>query len=97
MTPPTPSPQPSTLKQTPAHAPPVRAAKRPAAWQALPQPETFFLFDITLGLELRDTKVYEPSLELLRITAKQLFLNREVHRCAPPSVPWQARAVAGPS
>ena len=44
----------------------------------------FFIFFITLGLELSDTKVYEPSiralLELLRNTAEQLFSNRELYR-----------------
>ena len=44
----------------------------------------FFFFFITLGLELSDTKFtslnYEPSLELVLITAKQLFLNRELYR-----------------
>ena len=41
---------------------------------------------IILGLELSDTKStslnYEPSLELLLITAKQLFLNRDLHHSA---------------
>ena len=45
----------------------------------------FFFFFITLGLELSDTKSlralrYEPSLELLRNTAEQLFSNRELYR-----------------
>jgi hypothetical protein len=44
----------------------------------------FFVFFITLGLELSDTKVYEPYiralLELLRNTAEQLFSNRELYR-----------------
>ena len=45
----------------------------------------FFFFFITLGLELSDTKVYEPkpSLELLRITAEQLFSNRELGVALP--------------
>ena len=48
----------------------------------------FCFFFITLGLELSDTKTstsltYEPSLELLLITAKQLFLNRELTKTTP--------------
>ena len=47
-------------------------------------PHHFFFFFINLGLELNDTQStslkYEPSLELLLITAKHLFLNRKLHR-----------------
>ena len=53
----------STWLPTPPHTPSVRAAKRPwnAAWQATNlKPLTFFFFFFTLGLELSDTKVYEP-------------------------------------
>ena len=47
---------------------------------------SFFFFLITLGLEFSDTNVYEPSSELLLITAKQLFLNRELCRSVQLSV-----------
>ena len=45
---------------------------------------SLLFFFMTLGLELSYTKVYEPkyepSSELLRITAGQLFSNRELYR-----------------
>ena len=51
-----------------------------------------FFFFITLGHELSDTKSlkYEPSSELLLITAKQLFLNRELYRVSTSGAQGQA-------
>ena len=50
----------------------------------------FFFFFITLGLELSDTKVYEPYIRpllgLLRNTAEQLFSNRELYRSVQLSI-----------
>ena len=56
--------------------------------QVLFRPSYFFF--ITLGPELSDYKStslkYEPSSELLLITAKQLFLNRELYLAVQLSV-----------
>ena len=50
----------------------------------------FFFFFITLGLELSDTKStslkHEPSSEPHRISATQLFLNRELYLSVQLSV-----------
>ena len=56
----------------------------------------FFLF-ITLGVELSDTQVCEPSIRallgMLFISAKQLFLNRELYL----AVQHSAGAILRPS
>ena len=45
--------------------------------------ERLFLFFITLGLELSDTKVYEPSIRALFGTASH-FVGPWVHGAVPP-------------
>ena len=64
--------------------PPARGAASTSV--ETPSPFSGFFFFIVLSLELSDTKVYEPSLELLRITAEQLFSNRELYRLVQLSV-----------
>ena len=72
-------PTPYTLHPTPytLHPTPCTLNQIQGGQGRRPYSGAFFLFFITLGLELSDTKStslkYEPSFELRRITAGQLF------------------------